>query len=315
VLTVYRRHLRTCKSGHKEELRTTEFDERKKGFKRCECPIFASGTLGGVASRRNTGQWELEPAKAVAAQIDARGSWDGEARLAAPPPSPEVPDKSPDRTTIADALQVFLSNREAMNIAAPTLRKYRTFDRQLTGFADSKGYVMLDQITPADVDLYYSKSTLGPRAKSKHLSTLRAFFRFCVNREFVPKSPVSADLKPPKGSSRVANKCPFTDEELDRIIGACDRIPRTEWTNGVVGGSWSGEDLKDFIFVMLYTGLRISMFASSTWTAFTATTFSCVLRRTAAMFMPICRTGCSIVFGAGPGVFVTVPSSWPFRAC
>jgi hypothetical protein len=33
MLTVYRRHLRTCKSGHKEELRTSEFDERKKGWK------------------------------------------------------------------------------------------------------------------------------------------------------------------------------------------------------------------------------------------------------------------------------------------
>ena len=31
----------------KEELHTSEFDERKKGWKRCECPIFASGTLSG----------------------------------------------------------------------------------------------------------------------------------------------------------------------------------------------------------------------------------------------------------------------------
>ena len=30
----------------------------------------------------------------------------------------------------------------------------------------------------------------------------------------------------------MANKAPFSDQELDRIIAACDKIPRTEWTTG-----------------------------------------------------------------------------------
>jgi hypothetical protein len=42
MLTVYRRHLRTCKSAHDEGLRTTEFDERKKGVKRCHCRALCS---------------------------------------------------------------------------------------------------------------------------------------------------------------------------------------------------------------------------------------------------------------------------------
>jgi integrase len=57
----------------------------------------------------------------------------------------------------------------------------------------------------------------------------------------------------------VANKAPFTDDELGRIIDACDTFGTVEWSNGrVQGQSYSGEDLKDFILLMVYTGLRIS---------------------------------------------------------
>jgi hypothetical protein len=44
-LALYRRHRRECKAAYPEELRSSEYDERRKGWKRCECPIFVSGTL------------------------------------------------------------------------------------------------------------------------------------------------------------------------------------------------------------------------------------------------------------------------------
>jgi len=73
------------------------------------------------------------------------------------------------------------------------------------------------------------------------------------------KNPVSADMKPPMGANRVANKAPYTDEELQRIIDACDQFGSVKWSNGLEQGQvYSGEDLKDFIWVMVYTGLRIS---------------------------------------------------------
>ena len=125
---------------------------------------------------------------------------------------------------IADAMAVFMSLREGDKIAHATLRKYRTFTKQLLGFAESRGYIMLDQVTSADMDLFYGGTKLCLRAKAKRLATLRSFFRFCVNREWIQKSPLSSDLKPPLGSSRVANKIPFTDDELERIINACDML-------------------------------------------------------------------------------------------
>jgi hypothetical protein len=50
-LAIYRRQRRDSKAGHKEELRISEYDGRKKGWKRCECPIFVSGTLRGAFNR------------------------------------------------------------------------------------------------------------------------------------------------------------------------------------------------------------------------------------------------------------------------
>jgi len=65
-------------------------------------------------------------------------------------------------------------------------------------------------------------------------------------------------LKPPLGANRAANKVPFTDDELQIIVRACDQLESTAWSNGRYKGVWTGEDAKDFIWVLVYTGLRIS---------------------------------------------------------
>jgi integrase len=170
----------------------------------------------------------------------------------APPPAAEKP-----RITIEDACKVFITNRESAAVAPATLRKYRTFAKQISAYAESRGYVMLDQFTHDDIDLFWANWKLGARAKGKRLHTLRAFFRFSVNRKWIPESPVSSDIKAPVGSSRGANKAPFTDDELQRIIGACDDV-KVEWKNETGLGVWTGEDLKDLIWLMVYTGFRIS---------------------------------------------------------
>ena len=121
---------------------------------------------------------------------------------------------------------------------------------------------MLDQFTRADIDVFYNTNSLGIRSKGKMLETLRTFFRFCLNRELVAKSPVSPDLKPPIGANRVANKMPFTDKQLANIIKACDKVntdlKNGRWGNRFGSGEWTGEDLKDSIWLMTHTGLRIS---------------------------------------------------------
>jgi integrase len=255
-LSLYRRHRQECEAEHPEESRSGEFEERSKKWKRCGCRIYAAGILGGKFRRRYTGKSTWEEAKGVVAVWEAAGSWDGLSKIeepAAPAPEPES-----GRIAIADAIAAFLVIRAGAKIAPATLRKYRTFTKQLRTYADNKGYVMLDQFTSGDIDVFYSGWNLGARSKGKALGTLRNFFKFCMNREWLAKNPVTSDLKPPLGANRVANKVPFTDSELQRIIDACDRLGAVEWNNGRKTGVWTGEDVKDFIWLLTYTGLRIS---------------------------------------------------------
>lgn len=259
TLNLYRRHGSRCAGNRALHAMSYESDELRRSWKSCRCPIYASGTLNGQFKRRNTERTTWDEAKPLVRAWEDAGSWDGPAR-AVPQQNaaPDIPDPASKRITIADAVVAFLAVREGSKIASSTLRKYRTFCKQLQAFADHKGYLLLDQFTAADVDAFYAGWKLGPRAKGKTLGTLRAFFRFAVAREWLAKKPVTSDLKPPLGANRVANKYPFTDAELDRIYTACDRLGTIEWSNGQKAGTWTGEDVKDFIYLLSHTGLRIS---------------------------------------------------------
>ncbi len=195
-------------------------------------------------------------ARVTGASWELAGTWE---RMPIMGKEPDLPaEVGAVRITIAHATTVFLNHRQTSEIAPATLRKYKTFLKQLTGFTESLGYVMLDQIRPGDIDQFYTQWELGSRSKGKRLGTLRAFFAFCLNREWIKKTPVSADIKPPLGANRVANKAPFTDHELQLIFAACDNLGDVPWSNGRENGIYSGQDVKDFIYLMLYTGLRIS---------------------------------------------------------
>ena len=260
ALNLYRRHGSNCPGGRKLHDMTYEADELRRTWKKCVCPIYASGTLAGKFKRRNTETTGWDQAKAVVSNWQTAQSWDSSAvaTLMRPPAVIETSPMAPARIRIDDAMKAYISLREASKMAPSTLRKYRTFAKQLTEFAEGRGYVMIDQFTAVDIDFFYAKLELGVRTKGKRLVTIRSFFRFCATREWLTKSPVSTDLKPPLGANRVTNKVPFTDDELPAIMAACDRLEPIMWTNGRFKGTWTGEDAKDFIWVLVYTGLRIS---------------------------------------------------------
>jgi integrase/recombinase XerD len=267
ALNSYRRHGSHCPGGRALHEMTYEADELRRNWKKCSCPIYASGTLHGQFKRKNTERSGWPEAKAIVSEWESAGSWSGKAHPIEPKPvAPPLSDSASARISIADAVKAYLAVRSGSGIVSATLRKHRTFVKQLEEFAAARGYVMLEQLTSADIDMFYAGWKLGARTKAKRLGTLRSFFRFCAKRKWVavdptdPKSvgPISSDLKPPIGANRAANKIPFTDEELQRIIHACDQLEPISWTNGKTGGVWTGNDVKDFILVLVYTGLRIS---------------------------------------------------------
>jgi len=258
MLALYRRHRRDCKGSHAEELRTSEYDERKKGWRRCECPIFLSGTLHGKFKRQTTGKWEWDEARLAAAEWETLGRWNA-TRHETVTTSATKKD-AVESATISDATEAFLASCRDRGIAHPTLAKYKTFTKQLLAFAEQRGCVHVEQLTILDMDKFYSSWKDGKRSRAKKLERLKSFVKFCVKRKWLREN-IAEDLQAPEGSSISASKTPFTDDELTRIYAACDSIGPPK-PPGPGYRNWGGEDLKDFIMLSIHTGLRISDIAT-----------------------------------------------------
>jgi hypothetical protein len=108
ALTVYRRHRPECEGEHGKDSRSGQFEEGRRGWKRCACLIHASGTLGGKFNRKQTGRSAWDEARAVAAVWEAAGQWDDEE----PDPANPGPAEKPGDVTIARAIKDYLSEHE-----------------------------------------------------------------------------------------------------------------------------------------------------------------------------------------------------------
>ena len=135
------------------------------------CAIHISGTLGQF-KRRATGRTTWDEARAFATVFEIADACDAKAPSLSILQAPaSTASSNAPRVTVVHAIEVFLANREA-SVALPTYRKYKTFTNQLQAFADSLGYVTLDQFRPDDIDTFYTRSKLGPRSKVKMLDRL-----------------------------------------------------------------------------------------------------------------------------------------------
>ena len=250
ALTLYRRHRRECKAGHPHQFRSSEFEERKRGWKRCECPIVVSGTLNKNFRRESTGKWEWDDARAVAAGVEAAGSW-GVDIIPRPEPLPEA---GPHRCPIAEATKSFLAELQE-TAAFATHKKYRLLMARFIKFSEQRGYVMIDQWEPIDVRQFRSTWPVSPQTAVRRMAMMKPFFEYCVSNKWIETNPARA-VKNPKGRE-MANrgneqKFPFSDDEIKKMYEACQKY------GGTYRHRWDGDDMADFISLSIYTGLRIS---------------------------------------------------------
>jgi integrase len=250
ALKLYRRHRKECEGGHSEDFRSGEFEEGRRGWKKCACLIHVSGTLGGKFNRKQTGKSDWEEAKAVAAEWEKATSWNGEITL--PEPLPEL--TQPSRVTIERAVKAFLAELQ-QTAALATHKKYRLLLTKLKEFSDKRGYVMIDQWEPTDVREFRTSWAINPQTGARRMSMLKPFLEYCVANEWITRNPARA-VKNPKGrdaaEKRAEQKLPFTDDELKRMYEACPQYGTTP------KHKWTGDDVADFISLSIYTGLRIS---------------------------------------------------------
>jgi integrase/recombinase XerD len=162
--------------------RTYEADELRRAWKKCSCPIYASGTLGGRFKRKNTERPNWQEAKAVARQWELAGQWDENVAPAIPSqPVPAAPSQR-DGITIERAITAFLAEH-AESLARNTQRKYRTILKKFKEHSATKGYVMIDQWTPIDVRELRASWGVSPATSTKNMSSVKAFFEFALSNE------------------------------------------------------------------------------------------------------------------------------------
>lgn len=200
ALNLYRRHGSHCLGGRALHDMSYETDERRRSWKRCFCPIYASGTLSGRFKRKNTERTAWDDAKALVRAWEDGGSWDGpKADQAASLVSivPAAPTNPEIGVTVERAVKAFTA--EFQEHAAPnTQKKNVLLLKKLKIFAASKGYVILDQWGPIDVREFRTSWSVSPQTAAKNMSTVKAFFEFCLANEWIKRNPARL-VKNPRG--------------------------------------------------------------------------------------------------------------------
>jgi integrase/recombinase XerD len=214
VLQLFRRHYPPC-------------PHTSRRSRRCNCPIWVQGSLGGewIKKSLNLTSWE--------AANDLVMGWTA---------SGQVGVVRPDIPLLKEAVEKFVADAQAQQLNWETVRKYQTFlERRLLPWCDSKGYRLLKQLTPAALADFRRTWDDSPLYAVKNIERLRAFFRFCQRMKWVSENP-GLTLKSPKVT--VKPTLPFTAAEMKRILAACD--------------SYRGDKvrMKAFVLLMRYSGLR-----------------------------------------------------------
>ncbi len=221
MLTIYRRHRKSCKQN-----------ARGRKYRHCQCPIWVDGAIGGKEIRESLKLRDWQRAQDLIRQ------WEAEDRRTV---------QQEKEVTIKDAHAKFMADAHARKLNEATLYKYRLLFRQLDSFAETHKLQFLKQLDLDTLGIFRAAWKDGPRSSLKKLERLRAFLRFTEKRKWIEHNPAT-DLKAPK----VANKptMPFTREEMIRILTALEPY-------GKSAGIRNAQRLRAFVLLLRYSGLRI----------------------------------------------------------
>jgi len=224
MLRIYRRHRSSC--SHTSER-----------YRRCSCPIYVEGTLGGETIRRALDQTNWEAASEVVAKWTASGQI-GVARL-------DIPD-------IKDAVDKYFEDAKARQLQPGTISKHTNLlKNRLLPWCDDKGFHLLKQLDVDALRQFRATWPDGALSAYKNLERLRAFFWFCHRAGWIEKNHATA-IKPPKLQDKSKKVKVFTKEQLDAILKACDEYPQQNSF-----GHDNRARVRALVLVLRYSGMRI----------------------------------------------------------
>ncbi len=222
MLAIYRRHLKSCPHS-------------SRSYRRCFCPIWVQGTLGGETIRRALDVTSIEAASNLVTQWNAAGSIGA---VKEEPPRIEM------------AVMKYLDDARARHLAEATITKLMTiFEKQFLAWTKDTGLRYLKELTPARLTAWRSTWKDEALAASKKHQRAVGFFYFCMRMKWLSENPMRS-LHPPK--VKPDPTLPFTTAEVTAIVSACDRFP----LRGIYGEG-NRKRLRAIVFLLRYSGLRI----------------------------------------------------------
>jgi integrase len=150
------------------------------------------------------------------------------------------------KPTLKEACDKFLDQKKAQHLSETSLSKYRLLFERLTEFARQQNLVELTDVSPDVLNRFRQTWTFSATTANRRIEGLRSFFRFCIDCGWITVNSARA-LKRQRADT--APREPFTEEEVKRILSACEQYPRR--------GGVEIARLKAFVQLLLDTGLRI----------------------------------------------------------
>ena len=224
MLRIYRRHRTHC-------------PQTSERYRRCSCPIYVEGSLGGETVRKALDQTSWEAASELIASWTASG---------------KVGVVRADIPSITDAVSKFFDDAAARQLQPATTSKQKNLlEKRLVPWCAQKGYRHLQQL---DVDALRQFRTTwpdGPLSAYKNLERLRSFLTFCQQAGWVEKNHARA-LKPPKLPDKSTKVKVFTEDQITQVVDACDEYP--EWN---AYGHDNRARVKALVLTLRFSGMRI----------------------------------------------------------
>jgi len=125
---------------------------------------------------------------------------------------------SHQRFLLTDALEIFLLDREAQNLAPLTLRTYRA---RVGRFVEACGVAYVDELTATDIRRYQVQlvQQMADITAKNHMVDVKTFLHFCVNERMIAESPADR-VKLPRTVERLPKI--LSADEVRRLYSACE---------------------------------------------------------------------------------------------
>ncbi len=234
MLTIYRRHTKACAE---ERPRPGQRDQGR-AYRRCRCPIWVDGFIGGREIRQSLRLRDWQKANEKVREWEAQDKID------------KIEIEKTEPITVKAACESFEADAKARGLREPTLYKYRLLFRQLQEFGGSVGVRFIEEIDLELCRRFRESWKQQNLSALKTLERLRAFFRFCQDAGWVNENP-ARKLKNPRITE--SPTLPFTQAEMGKILGACDGYNAEHRK----AGRLQALRAKALVLLLRYSGLRI----------------------------------------------------------